>query len=174
MHGAELRYLNFSRLFDYHRTGRLCTYQNIAQVLLTEHSNANGQFIINTGAWLGARGTTVSGTVLSATEFCDFLCACYNVTPLNLQSHSDGCGTTFEVRHTLSRSKGGLAIVRHNEVRVELLYLARRAFTSAPVHAEPLIRQGRTRSEREIRQGSDKDKETARRRDDTRFMGSKG
>ena len=38
----------------------------------------------NTGAWLSVRGTTVSGTVLSATEFQDFLCACYNVSPLNL------------------------------------------------------------------------------------------
>ena len=44
----------------------------------------------------------VSGTVLSATEFCDFLCARYNFTPLNLQIHCDGCGTTFELRHSLN------------------------------------------------------------------------
>ena len=40
-----------------------------------------------TGAWLSVRGTTVSGTVVSATEFRDFLCACYNVSPVNLQIH---------------------------------------------------------------------------------------
>ena len=34
-----------------------------------------------TGAWMSAHGTTVSGTVLSAMEFRDFLCACYNVPP---------------------------------------------------------------------------------------------
>ena len=35
----------------------------------------------NTGSWLTVRGTTVTGTVLTAMEFCDFLCACYDVTP---------------------------------------------------------------------------------------------
>ena len=39
-------------------------------------------------------------------------------------------------------------------------YLAQRAFIPASVGAEPLIRQGRIRSEKEIRQESDKDKET--------------
>ena len=29
----------------------------------------------STGAWLSVRGTTVSGTVLSATKFRDFMCA---------------------------------------------------------------------------------------------------
>ena len=35
----------------------------------------------NTGSWLLARGTTVTGTVLSGVEFHDFLCARYNLTP---------------------------------------------------------------------------------------------
>ena len=55
---------------------------------------------------------------------------------------------------------GGLVIARHNKIRDELLYLSRRAFTSAYVHAKHLIHQVRTRSDQEIRQGSDKDKET--------------
>ena len=38
----------------------------------------------STGAWPSVRGTTVSGTVPSATEFRDFLCAPYNGYPLNL------------------------------------------------------------------------------------------
>ena len=62
--------------------------------------------------------------------------------------------------HTLSYSIGGVVIARHNEIRDELLYLYRRACTSATVRAEPLIHQGHTRSEQEIRQGRDKDKET--------------
>ena len=42
----------------------------------------------------------------------------------------------------------------------ELIYLSQRAFTSAYVCAEPLIHQGHTRSEQEIRQGSDLHKDT--------------
>ena len=53
------------------------------------------------GACLSVQGTTVSGTILSATEFRDFLCEHYNVSPLNLQSHCDGCGTAFGVVHVL-------------------------------------------------------------------------
>ena len=41
-------------------------------------------------------------------------------------------------------------------MREKLLYLAQRYFTSADVCAKPLIHQGRNRSEREIRKGSDK------------------
>ena len=114
----------------------------------------------STGAWLSIRGTTVSDTVLSGMEFRDFLCARYNVSPLNLQSHCDKCGTSFGVMHTHSYSIGSLVIAHHNEICDELHYLSRRAFTSASVRAKPLIHQGRTRSEQEIRQGSDKDKET--------------
>ena len=47
-----------------------------------------------------------------------------NFQNLNLQSHRDGYGTAFEVRHTLICSKGGLIITHHNEVRDEILYLA--------------------------------------------------
>ena len=77
----------------------------------------------STGVWLSLRGTTVSGTVLSAMEFRDFWCACYNVTPLNLQSHFERCGTSFGVTHTISCIIGGLVIPRHNKICVELLYL---------------------------------------------------
>ena len=62
--------------------------------------------------------------------------------------------------HGLSFRIGSLFIARHKKIRDELLYLSRRAFTSASVRAEPLIHQGRTRSEQEICEGSDKDKET--------------
>ena len=86
-------------------------------------------------------------------------CSCYKVSPLNLQSHCNGCGTVFGVTHTLSCSTGGIFIARHNKIRDKLLYLSQRAFTSAYVRAERLIRQGRTRSEQEICQGSDMDKE---------------
>ena len=77
-----------------------------------------------TGAWLSVSGTTVLGTVLSATEFQDFLCTSYNVSPANLQSHCAGCGTMFRVMHALSCIIGSLIVARHNEIREELLYLS--------------------------------------------------
>ena len=75
----------------------------------------------NTGVWMNVRGTMVTGAVLLDTEFCDLLCARYNVTPLNLQSHCDGCGTTFEVLHILSYRKGGLVIAHHNKLHDKIL-----------------------------------------------------
>ena len=63
-----------------------------------------------TCVWMSVCGTKVSGTLLSAMEFWDFLCARYNVSPLNLRSQYDGCSTT----HSLSCSTGRLVIARHN------------------------------------------------------------
>ena len=71
----------------------------------------------SSGAWPGVRGTTVSGTVLSAMDFWDLLCARYNVYPVNLQSHWYGYGNTFGVMHTLICITGGPVIARHNEIR---------------------------------------------------------
>ena len=109
---------------------------------------------------MSIRGTMVSGTVLSATEFWDLLCARYNVSPLNLQSYWNVCGTAFSVTHALICSTGCLVIVRHNEIRDKLFYLSQRAFTPALVSSKTLICQGCTISEKDIHQGSNKDKET--------------
>ena len=106
------------------------------------------------------RGTTVTGTLLLATLFHDFLCTHYNVISLNLQINCDGCVTAFKLCHALSWIKGGLIIERNNEVRDKLLYLSRQAFTSESVCAQPWIHQGDTISEREICQGNDEDKNT--------------
>ena len=114
----------------------------------------------STGAWTRVRSTTVSGTVLSATEFWGFKCERYNVSPLNPERQCDRYGTAFGVTHTISWSIGGLVIAGNNRICDEILYLSQRAFTSSSVHAKPLMHQGCTRSEQEIRQGSDKDKKT--------------
>ena len=62
--------------------------------------------------------------------------------------------------HALSCIMGGLIIECHNKVRDKLFYLSQRSFTSSYVGTKPLIHQGRTRSELEIRQGSDKHKDS--------------
>ena len=62
--------------------------------------------------------------------------------------------------HALRYSTGVLVIGRHNKIRDKILYLYQRSFTPASVCAELLIHKVRTISEQEIRQGSDKEKET--------------
>ena len=98
-----------------------------------------------TGAWMIVHSTTVSGKLLSDTEFRDFLCAHYNAPPPNLQSHCNGCGTPFGLNNALSCSTGGLFIVCHNKICDKLLYIFWHAFTSASVRAELLIHQECTR-----------------------------
>ena len=89
----------------------------------------------------------------------DSLCARYNVTPLHLHNHCNGCGTAFVVMHTLICNRGSLVITHHKKICEILLCLSHWAFTPESVRAKPLIHQGWTRSDKEIRQGSEKDKE---------------
>ena len=63
----------------------------------------------NTGSWLTVWGTTVTGTVLAAIYFCDFLCARYDVTP-PLTKKIYGCAYSLSVNHRLSYNNGGLFI----------------------------------------------------------------
>ena len=80
--------------------------------------------------------------------------------PSTSRATANRCGTAFDVHHTLSCSKGGMVIARHNEVRDEIIYLAQRAFNSESVHVELLILQGHNRSERGVCQGINKYNET--------------
>ena len=71
------------------------------------------------GYYLTLRGTTVTSTLLAATEFRDF---CANVMmlpppppPLTLKK-SEGCSHYFSIRHIISCSNGGLIISQHKEV----------------------------------------------------------
>ena len=66
------------------------------------------------GAWLSLYGTTVTGAVLTATEFRDFSCARYNVNPPNIQNKCNGCMKNFLMRHVLIFPTRGLVIARHN------------------------------------------------------------
>ena len=113
-----------------------------------------------TGAWLSVCGNTVPGTVFSATEFRYFLCARYNVFPLNPQSRCDGCDNTFGAMHAISCRTGSLFIAHQNGIHDKLIYLSRNAFTSAYVSAKPLIHHGRSRYKQGIHQDSEKYKKT--------------
>ena len=106
----------------------------------------------NIGSCMTIQGTTVTGTVLAATEFCEFLFARYDVTPHNLKK-CHGCNQSLYIHHILSCSKGGLIMPCHNKVRDNILYLAWQAFPYNCIHGEPLIHQGCFRSEEELCHG---------------------
>ena len=57
----------------------------------------------------------------------------------NLPPNCDGCQAEFSVGHALQCKKGGLVILRHNEVRDEIAALAAAALTPSAVRTEPLI-----------------------------------
>jgi len=98
----------------------------------------------DTGAWLWVMPSSYHGTDLSAQEFRDALHLRYARTPPDLPSSCDGCGQSFTMDHALECQHGGLVIIRHNEVRDELVDLASRAFSPSAVCAEPLIYPGRS------------------------------
>ena len=67
--------------------------------------------------------TTVTGTVLAATEFLYFYVLVTTLTPPNLQNKYDGCMQNFSVHHALIFPNGGLVIERHNEIREKIIHL---------------------------------------------------
>jgi hypothetical protein len=76
---------------------------------------------------------------LSPTEFRDGLSMRYRRPLKNLPSSCDGCGETFSIDHALNCKKGGLIILRHNEIRDAVGDLASIAWTQ--VHREPVVRE---------------------------------
>ena len=106
-------------------------FNNVKLKGLVQYLKAPDRHLIlcskKTVSWLTVRGTTVIDAALAATEFCDFLCAPYDVTPPNLQQKYNIFYNSFSVHHGLNCSRVGLIIARHNEVHDEILYLSRRA-----------------------------------------------
>ena len=101
--------------------------------------------------------STVNGTELSAVEFRDALNLRHARTPPGLQPSCDGCNQKFSVRHALECKKGGLVILRHNEIRDELNDLASKAFSPSAVRDEPKIqncRNSEVKSDEDIKENS--------------------
>ena len=83
---------------------------------MQECYNLEHRIIIHTKRmvyWPTARGTTVTGTVISGTEFSDFLCDRYNPPPQPLEK-CNGCSQPFYVHHKLNYKNGVLVISRQN------------------------------------------------------------
>jgi hypothetical protein len=92
-----------------------------------------------TGQWLLVMPSVVNGTQLLAHEYQDALLLCYARSPADLQSHCDGCGQKFSVRHALGCKKGGLVISRYKEIQDKLSDLASKALIPSAVCDEPRI-----------------------------------
>jgi hypothetical protein len=89
--------------------------------------------------WLTLAPSTVNGTELSAQEFRDHLFLRYDKRPPDLPSQCDGCLEKFDICHALQCKKGGLVIMRHNEIKDELCDLLSKALVPSAVRDEPRI-----------------------------------
>jgi hypothetical protein len=102
-----------------------------------------------TGTWLTTTPDRLNGTELSAEEFRDSLRLRLGLTPLDLPDRCDGCDQKFSVGHAMSCKKGGLVLLRHNDVAGEWHHLCAQALTPSAVSDEPLIHSGRDSTESE-------------------------
>ena len=93
--------------------------------------------------WLTAMPDCLNGMELSADEFRDSLRLRSGLAPLDLPDRCDGCGQRFSLGHTMTCKKGGLVLLRHNNVAAEWHQLCAQALTPAAVSDEPLIHRGR-------------------------------
>jgi hypothetical protein len=96
-----------------------------------------------TGACLTALPTSLNGPELSEAEFRDNLRLRFGLTPIALPERCDGCDAKFTVAHALSCKKGGLVLLRHNDIAAEWHSLCASALTPSAVSDKPLILTGR-------------------------------
>ena len=99
--------------------------------------------IQRTGAWLSVIPSTVNGTELGVQEWRESLFLCYIINPPDMPFHCDGCLVSFSICHSLEFQKGGLIMVRNNDLRDGVADLARKAFTPVYVRDDPKIFTGR-------------------------------
>ena len=97
----------------------------------------------DTGAWLTTMPNSLNGTELSADEFKDNLRLRFGLCPTSLPHRCEGCNERFTVEHALSCPKGGLVLLRHNDLSAEFGSLCAQALTNSNVQREPLIHTSR-------------------------------
>jgi hypothetical protein len=113
-----------------------------------------------TGMWLTTMPNRLNGTELSAEEFRDSLRLRLGLAPLGLPDGCDGCGQKFSVGHALTCKKGGLVLLRHNDVAAEWHQLCAQALTPSAVSDEPLIHSGQDNTQGARAQGAAPQPET--------------
>ena len=112
-----------------------------------------------TGAWLTAMPDRLNGTELAADEFRDSLRIRFGLLPLSLPKQCDGCHEKFSVEHAMSCKKGGLILLRHNDLANEWHELCAHALSPSAVSDEPLIHNGQGINNKERGQTSEPEME---------------
>ena len=95
------------------------------------------------GQWLTVQPTLLNGTQLSMEEFTDSVRLRFGLLPHSLPAKCDGCQQTFSVEHAMKCKKGGLIVLRHNDISATWKSLSLGAFPPSAVADEPLILKGR-------------------------------
>ena len=108
-----------------------------------------------TGTWLTTMPNRLNGTELSADEFRDSLRLRLRLGPLGLPDRCDGCGQRFSLGHAMTCKKGGLVLLRHNDVAAEWHHLCAQALSPSAVSDEPLIHSSRGGNGRAAAQGAE-------------------
>jgi hypothetical protein len=101
------------------------------------------------GQWLSVKPSRLNGTALSAEEFRDNVRLRFGLLPQQLPEKCDGCDQRFGVGHALSCKKGGLVLLRHNEVAGEWHRMCAQALTQSAVSNEPIIPTSQDRTQGE-------------------------
>jgi hypothetical protein len=92
-----------------------------------------------TSNWLNVLPIAQNNFDLTATEFRDALSIRYGRPLLGCPGFCDGCGQQFSLQHALSCKKGGLIILRHNEIRDAVGDLS--SLSWKDVRREPVVRE---------------------------------
>ena len=95
--------------------------------------------INGTGSFLTAIPHFLNGTILSANQWRDNIRLLFNLEPLDMPQHCDGCGAKMTVDHALSCKVGGLVHIRHNDLNNEWCWLGSCALSHSCVEREPSI-----------------------------------
>ncbi len=108
-----------------------------------------------TGTWLTTMPICLNGTELSADEFRDSLRLRLGLVPLGIPDRCDGCGQRFSLGHAMTCKKGGLVLLRHNDVAAEWHHLCAQALSPSAVSNKPLIHSSRGGNGRAAAQGAE-------------------
>ncbi len=111
----------------------LTSYDNLQQRSIRRISSES------TSAWLTVIPDAKDNFDLSPQEFRNALCLRYRRPLLRSPLLCDGCGQEFTIGHALKCKRGGLVILRHNEIRDAVGDLANLVWPT--VHREPVVRE---------------------------------
>ena len=81
------------------------------------------------GGWLSFIPSRLNGNNLSTDHSRSNLCLRYNICPVYIPYHCDGCGDKMIVKHVQSYKKGGIIHIRYDDVVNKCCHLCRCALS---------------------------------------------